>query len=29
MHPIAVLAKAYRKPGEGGFPLPVPAPEET
>jgi glycerol-3-phosphate dehydrogenase subunit C len=29
MHPLAVLAKAYRKPEEGGFAQPVPAPEET
>jgi glycerol-3-phosphate dehydrogenase subunit C len=26
MHPISVLAKAYRAPGEGGFPTALPAP---
>jgi Fe-S oxidoreductase len=28
MHPMSVLAKSYRAPGEGGFPEPVKKPEE-
>ena len=28
MHPIEVLARAYRAPGDGGFPDRVPPPKE-
>ena len=28
IHPLQVLSKAYKAPGEGGFATPVPRPEE-
>jgi glycerol-3-phosphate dehydrogenase subunit C len=29
IHPLQVLSKAYKAPGQGGFATPVPTPEET